>query len=83
MKTYIMLVLLLHNPMEGTPYTTQLQQSPMVEYMTLKECDLAGQQKRTDMLNSSLSYPELAIVDVITACVDSSEAEFDPNDTTI
>ena len=83
MKAYIMLILLLHDPVDGTPYTTHLQQSPMIEYATLSECDRASEQKRTAMLTSSLKYPDLAIVNVIITCVDSSEADFNINNITI
>ena len=81
MNAYIMLILLLHDPLDGTPYTTHLQQNPMVEYATLEECDQAGEHKRQAMLKSSLRYPDLAIVNIIITCVDSSEA--DPRDITI
>ena len=79
MKAYIMLILLLHDPVDGTPYTTHLHQSPMVEYATLAECDRAGELKRRAMLSISLRYPDLAIVNVVIACVDSTEADPDPN----
>lgn len=78
-----MLILLLHDPVDGTPYTTHLQQSPLIEYMTLAECDRASELKRTAMLKSSLKYPDLAIVNVIITCVDSSEADFDTDNITI
>jgi hypothetical protein len=78
MKAYIMLIMLLQlDPMDGLPYTTALQQSPMTEYNTLQECELASELKRTAMLKSSRQYPELAIVNIVIECVDSSEADFD------
>ena len=84
MKAYIMLIMLLQmDPDNGLPYTTALQQSPMTEYNTLSECDAASAQKRTAMLKSSLSYPDLMIVDILIQCVDSSEADFDINNITI
>ena len=83
MKVYIMLILLLHDPVDGTPYTTHLQQSPIIEYATLEECDQAGEHKRRAMLKSSLRYPDLAIVNIIITCVDSSEADFNINNITI
>jgi hypothetical protein len=79
MKAYIMLILLLHDPLDGTPYTTHLQQNPMVEYATLAECDRASELKRTAMLASSLKYPDLAIVNIIITCVDSTEQDPDRN----
>ena len=82
MKAYIMLILLLHDPVDGTPYTTHLQQSPLIEYMTLAECDRASELKRTAMLASSLKYPDLAIVNVIITCVASPEADLDINNIT-
>jgi hypothetical protein len=78
MKTYIMLIMLLHLDPMGQPYTTALQESPMREYSTQSECDTAAESKRAAMLKSSRSYPDLGIVDVKIQCVDSSEAEFDP-----
>ena len=84
MKAYIMLIMLLQmDPMDGLPYTTAMQQSPMTEYSTLQECERAAELKRTAMLKSSRSYPDLAIVNILITCVDSSEADFDSNDITI
>ena len=77
MKAYIMLIMLLQmDPDNGLPYTTALQQSPMTEYSTLKECERAAELKRESMLKSSRSYPDLAIVNILIRCVDSSEADF-------
>ena len=84
MKAYIMLIMLLQlDPMDGLPYTTALQQSPIIEYNTLQECELASELKRTAMLKSSRSYPDLAIVNIIIECVDSAELDFDINDIVI
>ena len=84
MKAYIMLIMLLQmDPDNGLPYTTALQQSPIIEYSTLQECDTASELKRTAMLTSSLSYPDLAIVNVIITCVASSELDFDITDIVI
>ena len=84
MKAYIMLIMLLQmDPDNGLPYTTALQQSPMIEYNTLQECERAAEQKRTAMLKSSRRYPDLAIVNVIITCVDSSEADAHPRDIAI
>ena len=84
MKAYIMLIMLLQmDPMDGLPYTTAMQQSPMTEYSTLQECERAAEFKRESMLKSSRSYPDLAIVNILITCVDSSEMDFDPNDITI
>ena len=84
MKAYIMLIMLLQlDPMDGLPYITAMQQSPIIEYSTLSECDTASEQKRTAMLTSSLSYPDLMIVDILIECVASSELDFDPNDIVI
>jgi hypothetical protein len=81
MKAYIMLIMLLQmDPMDGLPYTTAMQQSPVIEYSTLAECDTASEQKRTAMLTSSRSYPDLMIVDILIQCVDSSEMDFDSTD---
>jgi hypothetical protein len=78
MKAYIMLIMLLQlDPHDGLPYTTALQQSPMTEYSTLQECERAAELKRTEMLKSARQYPDLAIVNIVIECVDSSEADFD------
>jgi len=78
MKTYIMLIMLLHLDPDSQPYTTALQESPMREYSTQSECDTAAESKRESMLKSLRNYPDLGIVDVKIQCVDSSEAESDP-----
>ena len=84
MKVYIMLIMLLQmDPDNGLPYTTAMQQSPMTEYSTLQECERAAELKRTAMLKSSRSYPDLAIVNILITCVDSSEADFDSTDIVI
>ena len=76
-----MLIMLLQlDPMDGLPYTTALQQSPLIEYTSLQECEQASELKRTVMLKSSRQYPDLAIVNILIECVDSSEAEFDSTD---
>jgi hypothetical protein len=81
MKAYIMLIMLLQlDPDDGLPYTTALQQSPLIEYTSLQECETASEQKRDAMLKSSRQYPDLAIVNILITCVDSSEADFDSTD---
>ena len=84
MKAYIMLILLLQmDPDDGLPYTTALQQSPMIEYTSLQECERAAEYKRTEMLKSSRQYPDLAIVNILIECVDSAEADFDADNIAI
>ena len=84
MKVYIMLIMLLQlDPDDGLPYTTALQQSPLIEYTSLQECETASELKRTVMLKSSRQYPDLAIVNILISCVDSSEADFDSTDIAI
>ena len=84
MKAYIMLIMLLQmDPDNGLPYTTAMQQSPVIEYSTLNECERAAEQKRTAMLKSSRQYPDLMIVDILIQCVDSSEADFDTDNIVI
>ena len=78
MKVYIMLIILLQMDPMGQPRTTALQESPLKEYATQRECDQAAELKRDAMLKSSRQYPDLGIVDVRVACVDSSEADLDP-----
>jgi hypothetical protein len=84
MKAYIMLIMLLQlDPMDGLPYTTALQQSPLIEYSTLQECESAAESKRTEMLKSSRQYPDLGIVNILIECVDSAEADFDADNIAI
>ncbi len=84
MKAYIMLIMLLQmDPDDGLPYTTALQQSPMIEYTSLQECERAAESKRTAMLKSSRQYLDLAIVNIMIECVDSSLADFNINDIVI
>ena len=84
MKAYIMLILLLQmDPDNGLPYTTALQQSPIIEYSTLQECERAAEHKRTEMLKSAKQYPDLGIVNIMIECVDSSLADFDSTDIVI
>jgi len=80
MKVYIMLIMLLQmDPDDGLPYTTALQQSPLIEYTSLQECDRAAEIKRNMMLKSSRQYSDLAIVDIRIQCVDSADMDFDPD----
>jgi hypothetical protein len=79
MNTFIMLIMLLHLDPDGHPYTTAMQESPLIEYNTLKECETASELKRESMIKSSRQYPDLDIVDVKIRCVDASEADFDPS----
>ena len=83
MKVYIMLIMLLHLDPDGLPYTTAMQQSPMIEYPSLSECESAAEQKRTVMLKSSRQYPDLGIVNILIECVDSAEIDFDPDNIAI
>jgi len=79
MKTFVMLIMLFHLDPNGYPHTATMQESPLRQYATITECESAADQKRDAMLESSKKYPDLAIVDVQIRCVDSAEAEFDPN----
>jgi len=84
MKAYIMLIMLLQlDPMDGLPYTTALQQYPLVEYTTLQECEQAAELKRTEMLKSSRQFLDLVIVNIVIECVDSSLADFNSTDIVI
>ena len=73
MNTYIMLIMLLQTDAGGYPYTTALQQDPVREFATLRECEQASEIKRESMLKSSLKYPDLGIQDVLIRCVDADE----------
>ena len=79
MNTYIMLIMLFQMDPYGNPFTTSMQESPLRQYATIAECESAADVKRDAMLKSALKYPDLGIMDVQIRCVDSSEAEFDPN----
>lgn len=73
MNTYIMLIMLLHLDPGGFPYTTTLQEDPVREFTTLRECEQASEIKRESMLKSSLKYPDLGIQNVLIRCVDADE----------
>ena len=83
MKSYIMLIMLFHLDPDWNPYTSAMQESPLREIGTQKECEAAAVIKRDEMLRSSLKFPDLGIMDIQIRCVDSSEADFDYRDTTI
>jgi hypothetical protein len=71
MNTYAMLILLLQLDLGNYPYTTTLQENPMREFGTLRECESAATIKRESMLISSEKYPDLGIKDVLIRCVDT------------
>ena len=73
MNTYIMLIMLLHLDPSGYPYTTALQEDPVREFATLRECEQASEIKRESMLTSSQKYPDLGIQNVLIRCVDADE----------
>jgi hypothetical protein len=73
MNTYIMLIMLLQTDAGGYPYTTALQEDPVREFATLRECEQASEIKRESMLKSSQKYPDLGIQDVLIRCVDADE----------
>ena len=69
METFVMLIMLLHLDPDGYPYTSTMVQDPQTEYATLASCERAADIKRTDMLRSSLQYPDLGIIDVKITCL--------------
>ena len=71
METFVMLIMLLHLDPDGYPYTSTMVQDPQQEYSTLASCERAAHAKRTDMLRSSLQYPDLGIVDIKITCLPS------------
>ncbi len=71
MNTYAMLILLLQLDITNYPYTTTLQENPMREFHTLRECESAAMIKRESMLTSSVKFPDLGIQDVMIRCVDT------------
>ena len=66
-----MLIMLLHLDPDGYPYTSTMVQEPQTEYTTLASCERAADIKRTDMLRSSVKYPDLAIIDIRITCLPS------------
>ncbi len=74
-----MLIMLLHPDPDGYPYTSTMVQDPQTEYSTLMSCERAADIKRTDMLRSSVKYPDLAIVDVQITCVPTELMGMNPD----
>lgn len=83
MKTFVMLIMLFHLDPDGYPYTSTMQESPLREFGTQRECESTAVIKRDEMLRSSLKFPDLGIMYIQIRCVDGSEADFDPRDITI
>ena len=75
-----MLIMLLHLDPDGYPYTSTMQEDPRQEYTTLMSCERAALVKRTDMLRSSLKYPDLAIIDVQITCLPTELMGMNPDD---
>lgn len=79
METFVMLIMLLHLDPDGYPYTSTMVQDPQTEYSTLMSCERAADVKRTDMLWSSLQYPDLAIIDVQITCLPTELMGMNPD----
>ncbi len=79
METFVMLIMLLHLDPDGYPYTSTMVQDPQTEYSTLASCERAALTKRTDMLRSSLQYPDLAIVDIQITCLPTELMGMNPD----
>lgn len=68
MKIFIMAIVLCQMDIGGYIYFTPMQENPLVEYKSYKQCKDAADIKKEKMLISSLKYPEMEIIDVIINC---------------
>ena len=75
MKVFIMSIFLLQVDVGGYPFTTPFEENPRIEFKTVKECVSAAKDKRNKMLESSLKYLELGIVDVKIDCIETTQSK--------
>jgi len=75
MKVFIMSIFLLQVDVGGYPFTTLFEENPKIEFKTVKECVSAAKDKRNKMLESSLKYLELGIVDVKIDCIETTQSK--------
>jgi len=75
MKVFIMSIFLLQVDVGGYPFTTLFEENPKIEFKTVKECVSAAKDKRNKMLESSLKYLELGIVDVKIDCIETKQSK--------
>lgn len=81
MNTYIMLILMLQMDPSGYTFSTPMQEDPIIQYATQQECESAAQIKRDVMLQSSLQFPELGILDIDIRCMAPTPSELFRRDT--
>ena len=75
MKVFIMSIFLLQVDVGGYPFTTPFEENPRIEFNTITECINAAKDKRNKMLESSLNYLELGIVDVKINCIETTQSK--------
>ena len=75
MKVFIMSIFLLQVDVGGYFFTTPFEENPRIEFKTVKECISAAKDKRNKMLESSLKYLELGIVDVKIDCIETTQSK--------
>ena len=75
MKVFIMSIFLLQIDVGGYPFTTPFEENPRIEFNTITECINAAKDKRNKMLESSLNYLELGIVDVKIDCIETKQSK--------
>ena len=75
MKVFIMSIFLLQVDVGGYPSTTPFEEKPRIEFNTITECINAAKDKRNKMLESSLNYLELGIVDVKIDCIEATQSK--------
>ena len=75
MKVFIMSIFLLQVDVGGYHFTTPFEENPKIEFKTVKECVSAAKDKRNKMLESSLKYLELGIVDVKIDCIETTQSK--------
>ena len=75
MKIFIMSIFLLQVDVGGYFVTTPFEENPKIEFKTVTECVHAAKDKRNKMLESSLNYLELGIVDVKIDCIEATQSK--------
>jgi hypothetical protein len=77
MKVFIMAILLGQIDLAGDVFYIRFQQDPIIEYATIEQCKEASVKQGNLMLENSLKYPELNIIDVKINCVESKLSKGD------
>ena len=66
-----MAIWLLQIDLGGNLFTTEWKEDPQSEFKTIAECAEAANKKRDTILETSLKYPELGVIDVRIDCVET------------